>query len=177
MANIQAGDFCLVLQTRKNWGREFVISLISWGTSSPAYHAALVVDHPTLGLRLVEAEPGGAILSPLDAHSNAVWAHLDITDEQRVAVSEAGLTFVGRKYNWYDDALLGFSRVFKFKGPKWLWALLSNGYSVECAQLVDAAELIGGVHLFDDGRQTGEVAPADLYKIWLNGSKIPYRQE
>jgi hypothetical protein len=171
MANVpQAGEYGVLLLKKRNWFKGFFITLISWGTRSPAYHAVLVVNAPTGGLAIVEAEPGGAILSPVDRHTNVVWSNLGLTPEQRVAVSDAGLKFIGREYSFYDDAYLGITRVFRLRGWKRVWKFLSRGESVECAQLVDAAELAGGVHLFNDGRQTGQVAPSDLYDLILKGN-------
>lgn len=166
------GDFGVLLLKEKNWLRHFVITLISWGTKSPAYHAVLVVNTET-GFKIVEAEPGGAILSEVDKYDNVVWSSLDLTVEQRQKVSDAGLKFIGREYSFYDDAAIGVTRVFKFRMPKLIWRWLSNGHAIECAQLVDAAELTGGVQLFRDGRTTGQVAPSDLYDIIKRGSIIP----
>jgi len=39
---------------------------------------------------------------------------------------------------------------------------LANPKRLECSQLVDAAYLEAGVHLFSDGRIPGDVAPSDL---------------
>jgi hypothetical protein len=158
------GDFGVLLLKKRNWFKETVISLVSWGTHSPAYHAVLVVRNSN-GLALVEAEPGGAILSPIDKYQDIVWSDLGLTDTQRAAVSAAGLSYVGYEYGWYADAAIGVHSALRIPIPQFVWRLLSRGHVMECAQLVDAAELKAGVHLFNDGRQTGQVSPASLYDL------------
>lgn len=165
------GDFgVLVLETGRHWRTEFVISAISLITRSSAYHAVQCVDAPGGHPSLVEAEPGGAILSPVTKYTNVAWSNLTLGDPQREAISTAALKMVGRPYGYYDDALLGLTHLNSVRGPNWLWRLLSGSHSpLECAQLVDAAQLAGGVHLFSDGRQPGDVTPGDLYQLIRKG--------
>lgn len=160
----EAGDFGVLLLKKRNWFKKTVISLISWGTHSPAYHAVLVVETGD-GLALIEAEPGGVIQSPVDKYSNVVWSNLDLTAEQRQAVSKVGISYLGTEYGWYADAAIGVHSALRIPVPKFVWRWLSNGHAMECAQLIDAAELQAGVHLFSDGRQTGQVSPASLYDL------------
>jgi hypothetical protein len=163
------GDYGVLIQEKRNWFKQPVISLITAVTHSKAYHAVLVVDSPILGLSIVGAEPGGAKLDPWNHYSNVVWSQDEIGDEKRKAISDGGLKFVGREYNFYDDGFIGLTRIFKEKGFSWLWKRLSGGHSIECAQLVDADYLANDIHLFNDNRQTGQVAPSDLYDLILAG--------
>jgi hypothetical protein len=40
-------------------------------------------------------------------------------------------------------------------------------HALICSQLVDRACELAGVHLFDDGRLSGQVTPGDLYTLGL----------
>lgn len=165
----QAGDFGVLLLAKRNWRTEFVISAISWVTRSPAYHAIQVVQAGG-AIKIVEAEPQGVIVSPIDKYTNVAWSSLTLSAQQRFEMNQYALAQVGRKYGFYDDALLGITRLDRIKGPGFLWKLLSGKHSpVECAQLVDAVQLAGSVHLFDDSRRTGDVTPGDLYQVIQHG--------
>ena len=162
--NLQPGDFGVCLLPKKNWFKEFVISLISWGTHSPAYHAYIVDGQ----LAIVEAEPGGARIGAIDEYTSAAWWTGHLTDAERQVVNAAALSFVGAPYGWYADAAIGVHDALRIPIPQFVWRWLSDGHPIECAQLVDAAELKGGIHLFSDGRKPGQVSPASLYDLIQN---------
>lgn len=140
------------------------------GDASRFSHAFIVAD----GGQVVEAMPGGAILTPLDYYLEGpkaavtVFSDLALTDIQRaVIVKEAralgpdpatGRPGVG--YSPFDYAAIGLDHL-GFR-PKWLRRSIASSGHMICSQLVDAVLLKAGVHLFADGRDPGDVTPGDL---------------
>lgn len=136
-------------------------------------HAFLLLDE---GGTILEAEPGGARIrniseyagagmlvsdAPVQRHMATLPAGSLVTEEQvRADVVTVGRSLVGTPYSWADYAAIA---ALKLHIPsKALRAYVASSHHAQCAQLVDLAFLRAGVHLFDDGRQPGDVCPADL---------------
>jgi uncharacterized protein YycO len=149
----QSGDYGVV---RTSGAAAFAIRV---GTRSPYNHAFVHVG----GGRIVEAEPGGAIISPASKYPAAAWSTRALTDAERAAIAAAALGLVGTPYGWPDIAALGFACA----GIRshWIDARIETEHRLICSQLVDRAYLLGGVHLFNDGRLPGEVTPGDLGRL------------
>jgi uncharacterized protein YycO len=124
-------------------------------------HAFLVLD----GDELLEAMPGGARVRPLtDAdRTRATYSDWDLTDEQRAAICTYGRTLVGTPYSILDYLSLALVRL-RIRPPG-LTKYIASTKSMICSQLVDTAYLRAGVHLFHDGRWSGDVTPGDLRKV------------
>jgi uncharacterized protein YycO len=114
--------------------------------------------------QIVEAEPGGARLAGLDEYAGrpVAWStgHIELTDEQRQAVVGAARSFIGVGYGWKDYWALALWH-FRLRVP-WAKHVMASRTSMICSQLADAAYQAVGVHLFSDGREPGDVTPADL---------------
>lgn len=125
---------------------------------SDFHHAFLVLDNN----EILEAEPGGARIVPLSnyAGTNAVYSDWDLTDEQRAALVRIGRSLVGTPYSWLDYLSLALHR-FHIPAPHLRRFIADSGHML-CSQLIDAAYLRAGLHMYDDGRWSGDVTPADL---------------
>jgi hypothetical protein len=118
---------------------------------------------------IVEAEPGGARRVPLGYESAALWWSTDAigkSDQARAASIAAAEGFAaanggrGIGYSFLDYAAIA-AHDWHIPAPG-LRAYIESTHRLICSQLVDAAELAGGTHLFDDGRWPGFCRPADL---------------
>jgi hypothetical protein len=62
--------------------------------------------------------------------------------------------------NWRDYGALILAR-FKVR-PSGVTEVVNNEHQLICSQLVDLAYKKAGIHLFNDGRESGDVTPGDL---------------
>jgi hypothetical protein len=112
---------------------------------------------------IVEAEPGGArdaLLAEYDAPL-IVWLHCP--PELGRAVADAALGLTGTPYSFADYLALFLRRLHL--PARWLRNYIkARGHEI-CSQLADHAAMLGGWHLFADGRWEGDVTPADLWKL------------
>jgi hypothetical protein len=127
-------------------------------------HAGMIVGEVDgyQGTRTIEAYPGGAIVGRLDRFDADTIVWLRCPPQYRDAVAAAALSFRGTPYSFADYAALGLHR-FHVPAPR-LKAFIESRKSMICSQLVDAAAMEGGWHIFDDGRWPGFVTPNDLGK-------------
>lgn len=112
------------------------------------------------GNLIIEAQPGGAAFGKASDWPNAVYSSLPLTDQQRAGVVSAAHGMLGVPYGWLDYASLVLAH-FHIR-PGFVKRRVNDGSHLICSQLVDAAYLKAGVHLFDDGRLPGDVTPGDL---------------
>jgi cell wall-associated NlpC family hydrolase len=141
-------------------------------------HAALVVGNGYM----VEAQPGGAVLSPLSrldgrpvlASDDPIRLHLDQTifpgdlgarerheARLRKAVADAAMSLVGTPYSFLDYvALAAWEAGIRIGGP--LRRYVEDSGHLICSALVDEAYQRAGIRLFEDGRLSGDVTPGDL---------------
>jgi cell wall-associated NlpC family hydrolase len=131
--------------------------LIRFGTRSTVNHAFVYIG----GGCIVEAQPGGAVVSSADKYPLAVWAGR----EQPQAAHHAR-QLVGTPYGWLDIAALSLACAGIGDEPNNPIAqIVERDNRLICSQLVDRAYLLAGVHLFDDGRLSGQVTPGDLLDL------------
>lgn len=131
-------------------------------TRSWASHAFLYVGD---GL-IVESEADGAVLS--DAHKydgDVVWCPPRLMDGRGEQIAKAGLSLVGVPYSYLGIAAIGVAKITGEHTPKWAQKRLDDRGDLFCSQLVDEAYQRAGVHLFNDGRWPGAVAPGDLLAL------------
>jgi hypothetical protein len=60
--------------------------------------------------------------------------------------------------------------------PRWIRHRVATSGRLICSQAVDELYRRVGVHLFDDGRPSGDVTPGDLdraYEEWSSSSRAP----
>jgi hypothetical protein len=149
-------------------------------------HAFLVVSPE----KVIEAEPGGAIFSPLSKYldkPNVVFSDLPIS----LAVQETVAAWAKVGYNYAtDDAANMYETVLRNRVVAFgeacqgipysyldYFALALERFNIHikavenrvkredrmiCSQLVDWAYAQVGIHLFDDGRLPQDVTPGDL---------------
>lgn len=151
-------------------------------------HAFIVLDNE----QVIEAEPGGAIISPLSKYTSRpegtvlfsdepVQQALDILFESvdvirfedlgyaesriRQRIVDFGRELEGTPYNYLDYLAIGLDR-FGVR-PKLIRKRLARHDRLICSQLVDYVYLAAGIHLFKDGRDSMDVTPGDL-EGWID---------
>ncbi|AXH67312.1 peptidase [Streptomyces phage Wofford] len=133
-------------------------------------HVFVVLDDDTV----LEAMPGGAIISPLSKYAGTtkygspVAAYLDIklTAEQRTRIVEEARQLVGTPYSFLDYVALALERF----GLSWkrLENYVASTKHMICSQLADEVYKRAGVHLFEDGRLSQKVTPGDLTYVGMD---------
>jgi len=111
--------------------------------------------------KIVEAEPGGALLSDVKRYDPAAVMWLRCPQQFRQAVSVAAKGYVGVPYSWLDYVSVAADR-FHLIVPGLRKYVASSGHQI-CSQLADKAAADGGWHVFADGRDPGNVTPGDLW--------------
>lgn len=133
------------------------------GDNGDYQHAGLCV-----GDQVIEAMPGGAILTPLSRYTccatgDTVWSNLPLGVAEQEAIASSGLALEGTPYFWGDYFSLALEQLHI--RPAWVRRRVATSKSMICSQLVDRAYANAGFHLFADGRDPGDVTPGDLYTL------------
>lgn len=164
MARPRPGDFAVVdIGKRAPWLIQ-VAKKLSRGGFMMFDHAVICSRVRGGTIYIVEALPSGA--------KENVW-HYDDHDhlwstglvKTSAKAGRAALAYVGRPYSWLDYAAIA--------AHAWhLWApglrhFMRSTKHLTGSQLVDRAELDGGIHLFADRRRRGYVRPSDLADLIL----------
>lgn len=133
-------------------------------------HVFVVLDNG----EVMEAMPGGAIISPLSKYDGttkygsplAVYLDIKLTPEQRYAIVKEARQLEGTPYSFLDYVALALERF----GIKWKWVenYVSTSKHMICSQLADEAYKRAGVNLFEDGRLPQKVTPGDLTYVGLD---------
>jgi hypothetical protein len=115
--------------------------------------------------QVIEAEPGGALLSDLSRYGadRVIW--LKCPAANRTAVAAAARTYKDVPYSFADYDALAVHRLH-IPVPGLEDYIRSTGHMI-CSQLADKAAMDGGWHLFDDGRWEGFVTPGSLHRLYL----------
>lgn len=120
----------------------------------------------------LSAYPGGARLVPLDCPPEelpgSLWSSgaFGLSDDQRQRIIGASLSLVGTPYSFLDYAALSMHRLH-IPAPGLKGFIADTGHLI-CSQLCDEVYLRAGVHLFNDGRWSGYVTPADLAELIMS---------
>lgn len=138
----------------------FVARMIRLITHSKVNHAAVYVGERWL----VEACPSGAQPTLITHYPNATWSSLPLTASQRSMIATRAVDMIGTPYNFLDIAAQLAVRVFRWHAPQWALDRVARPDRLQCAQLVDLAYQLAGVHLFKNVPM-GLVAPGDLYDL------------
>lgn len=126
-------------------------------------HAFLVLDNG----EVVEAEPGGARLTPISFYLDAApgtveWSTVALTDEQRAAIVAAGRSYVDVPYS-YANYLAIAARRLHLPFARFLRRYVNSTRHLICSQLVASAYAAAGVHLGPG--EPGDATPADLANL------------
>jgi cell wall-associated NlpC family hydrolase len=165
MSTPQPGDFGLVGSHPGPWWQRLAESAIRFGTDSPVDHAFVYVGDG----RIVEAVSRVRI-SMDTGYPDVIWSsgrlgRLTPDPDQRREIVKAALGYCGEAYNMLDIIAIGLAQRRMgslVDGDEWWVRRLSDNHRLICSQLVDAAYLAAGIHLFTDGRLPGLVSPGDL---------------
>lgn len=123
------------------------------------YEHAFVVVSP---IQVVEARPSGAGYAAL-GRKGAVY--YSCPEDHRPLVADAARSLIGRPYSALDYFALAAKRFHLPLSTALLRTRMEQTGELICSQLVDLAYQMGGVQLYDDGRQPGDVTPGDLYQL------------
>jgi uncharacterized protein YycO len=129
------------------------------GDRSKWTHAFVVLHNDML----IEAQPGGALLFPLDKYKNREVVYVspdDLTQEQRDAIVAEATMLQGTPYSYADYVAL-FLELLGIRS-KFLRKYVRTSGRLICSQLCDLSYQRGGYHLFDDGRLPMDITPGDL---------------
>lgn len=171
----QPGDFGVVATTGPLLDR-LAARVIRWGTDSPVNHAFVYTGSG----RIVEAVRR-VRLGYADEYDDIIWstgrlpAELTPSTSQRDEIVATATSMVGDRYNALDIVAIGLAQkridpdrmAHWAEKPPWYVRRLNADHREICSQVVDAAYLAAGLHLFDDGRLPGLVSPGDLYRLLL----------
>ncbi len=124
-------------------------------------HVYVVLDDETV----FEAQPGGAVITPLSEYDNRwkVYVDVDLTPEQRYRIVRRARTYKGIGYNWTTYFYLAAYRLHI--RPQWLKDRVQNDKRMICSQAADKIYADEGVHLFNDGRMPYDLSPGDLGRL------------
>lgn len=140
---------------------------IRFGTRSTVNHAFVYVGDG----KIVEAQPGGAVLSDATNYPDAIWSTMPLTDNDRASIAHWATQQIGIPYSWADIAALAFA-CYGISN-RWVNQRIERMDRLICSQLVDKAYMLAGVHLFDDGRLTQSVTPGDLLTLITTHATAP----
>ena len=147
-----AGDFAVV--RTHGWQA----AVIRWATRSKFNHAFIV----WYGEEIIEAQPGGArLVANHYAAKDVRYSCIEnLKMGERIEICNQAKQLVGVPYGWLDILSIGLLQ-YGIK-PKFIRDRVEHSNNLICSQLVDFAYLLGGVHLYDDGRLPMDVTPGDL---------------
>lgn len=164
----------LVLVPASGWqGYGIALAELACGKPSRYTHAAILVS-PDGGL--VEAEPHGARTGHVEDYPHARICDLPVFDapaslgsrsELRRRVRDNALRHAELRtpYSYLD--YLAIAALHWHLPSERIRARVQSSGHMQCAQLVDAIYRESGIHLFWDGRLSGDVTPADLAQ-WVD---------
>lgn len=130
------------------------------GTGFADFEHALQVTSPN---EIIEAEPGGAILSPLDKYDPETIVWLRCPEQLRESVAAEARALIRTPYSFLDYDALALHRLH-IPAPRLQLYISDTGHMI-CSQLVDEAARRGGWKLFDDGRWPGYVTPGHIWQL------------
>lgn len=168
---IQTGDILLLQIEGVTGVAVWLLQAINWDLSRWT-HVGVILDTGYV----FEAQPGGATLTPLSKYADrpgAVVTHrllpdgglhrLDLTPQQREAVSNVAREYVGYRYGWGTYAYLAAYRLGL--RSRWLRQRVRRSDRMICSQAADQIYRDVGIELFGDGRMPMDVTPGDLARL------------
>jgi hypothetical protein len=139
------------------------------GMPSRWTHAGIVLPDD----RILQAQPGGAVIAPLDSLTGRPHIVSDapirlyVRDHPedsewfvRRSVTHEALNLEGTPYSFAD--YLALAAIHLHLPSKALRRYVENSGHLISSALLDRTFREAGIHLYDDGRYPGDVTPADL---------------
>lgn len=141
----------------------WLVRLLQWlnGDFAKPTHVFVVLDDETV----FEAQPGGAVITPLSEYDNRWVRYVDwpLTPEKRFAIVARARTYVGIGYNWTTYFYLAAYRLHI--RPQWLKDRVQNDKRMICSQAADKIYADEDEHLFNDGRMPYDLTPGDIGRL------------
>lgn len=132
-------------------------------TRSEVHHVVVAVSET----KCISAQPGGAVITPIDYRDDIMWSQFDLTPEQAQACADWARAREGRPYNFINGALIGIYCLFRMPLPDFITDRFITDDSYQCAQLADAALTQGaGIDVFTDDRYPGGVYPGSFGRLF-----------
>jgi hypothetical protein len=134
------------------------------GDFSKWTHVFVVLDDGTV----FEAQPGGAVISPLEKYLDGrpvAFVPWDMPDSARETIVRLARSHDGVGYNWTTYFYLAAYRLRLPKLTAMLKYRVSRSKKLICSQAADYFYLKAGQHLFDDGRLPYDVTPGDVARL------------
>jgi hypothetical protein len=131
------------------------------GDFSKATHVFVVLDDDTV----FEAQPGGAVITPLSEYDGRWVRYVDwpLTPEKRFRIVARARQYVGIGYNWTTYFYLAAYRLHI--RPQWLKDRVQKDKRMICSQAADKIYADENEHLFSDGRMPYDLTPGDLARL------------
>jgi len=156
MRDAQPGDFGL---TSIPGGVGFLIRLGQWlnGDGFKNYEHAFIYMYNG---KILEAMPGGAIVSDASKYASVRVSTVPLAIEQRKDIIDYAAALKGVPYSFLDYFAIAAKR-FHLPVP-FLTARVVKSKHMICSQIVDYVYSMAGVHLFTDDRLPSLVTPGQL---------------
>lgn len=117
--------------------------------------------------QIVEAQPGGAVLSSVARYDSRVvrWSTDLIVPGDGDQIAQVARGFVGVPYSAADYFAIAAHRLHLWPADVMLKRYVASTRHMICSQLVDAAWRLAGEQLFADRRWAGYVTPGALSEL------------
>jgi hypothetical protein len=171
--DLRPGDIILrPFGGRWGWIITVLQALVAWDFSRYSHTEMYVGDGWVISAR------AGGISKMLLEDALAGAKHIAVVpvppdaDHLRPAIVAAALSMEGAGYQWLAYLWIGLARAAKVFGLRalgiplhWLERLLETNKRWICSAYMDRAWLLGGLHMFDDGRLRAAVSPGDVAHV------------
>lgn len=133
--------------------------------ASPWEHAFMDLGDGTI----IEAEPGGARIRPLNKYENRLvhWCdgiYADVPYGFKQGIADAARELEGTPYSFLDYGAIAAHRALHLD-TEWLKDYIGATGHLICSQLVDLACIRGGYDMLDNpDRWPGYVTPGDIWE-------------
>lgn len=142
-------------------GESLIARTIELVTHSRAHHVVIAINET----HVISAEPGGAVIRPMEYFPSIVWSRFDYTDEQRRHMAVLAASMNRQEYNYLGFLLVGLELLTKIRVPDFIARALSYEDRMFCSQMADFCLRKAGIDLFHS--QWGMVSPGDFLNYFI----------
>lgn len=142
-------------------------SVIDWATRGEYCHSFAIANG-----HLIEAEPQGVVLSPLNRYDgmNVLVSRFDFDEDEEEKFSDFLHQQLGKKYDYVGDVIVGLDDVTPhFLDP--VWHLIEHAEDHDsswfCSALSDRAVTAAGRTLIPGRKITKSVTPNDIAREFV----------